>query len=203
MQSFQILLIDDHAMFRTGLRVVLETQVEGAQVAEAESLAATLEMDLIPDLILLDIQLSGLSGLDAIKSLKKRWPDVAIIMVSAHHDAPNIDLAYDMGAVGFISKREKTDNIIDVINSVRCGNHLVAASPRAGTNAPDERPQLTPRQCDVLELLCQGYSNKIIGRKLGLTENTVRWHVQAILETLQVSSRSEAIVMARSKGLIH
>ncbi|WP_260294449.1 response regulator [Sedimenticola hydrogenitrophicus] len=200
-QPFHILLIDDHAMFRTGLRMILEMEMTQMAVSEAESLAETFDMSAAPDLILLDIQLPGLNGLEAMASLKQRWPGSAIIVVSALHATSNVELAYEQGAAAFISKTEPSANIVRIIEQIR-GGQASDISEKQKTTTRKERPRLTPHQCDVLELLCRGHPNKVIARKLDLSENTVRWHVQALLEILDASCRSEAIFLACSKGLI-
>jgi len=201
MQHYDILLIDDHAMFRTGLSMVLQAGIDSVRVAEAESLAETLDQAAPPDLILLDIQLPGLNGLDAITSLKHRWPNATIIVLSAFHTGSNVNLAYERGASAFVSKKETTANIISVIEKVRHGHTNASDSP-AASNDRNDRPHLTPRQCDILDLLSQGHSNKVIAYKLDLSEYTVRWHVQSLLKLLQATSRSEAIFIARTKGLV-
>lgn len=201
MQPYEILLIDDHPMFRAGLRLMLEAELTDVKVAEAASLAETLNQAIVPALILLDIQLPGLNGLDAMTSLCQRWPQAAVVVLSAFHASSNVELAQQNGARAFLSKTEPTSHIISVIKKIRCGRPgneaPLSASPDNAT-----RPQLTPRQCEVLDLLALGHPNKVIARKLGLSENTVRWHVQSLLEILQASSRSEAVFMARSRGLI-
>jgi len=201
----RILLIDDHALFRCGLRMVLASGIESAQIAEAPSLEEALRGDVFdPTLVLLDIQLRGLNGLDGIALVKRKWPQAAVVILSSDTSAQNVRKALAHGAAAFVSKADSADNILGVIEQLRRGLPVPAGALASTQIVLDDaaRPLLTPRQCEVLDLLCQGLSNKAIGRRLSLSENTVRGHVQAVLVALQVSSRSEASFVARRKGLV-
>ncbi|MFZ3121191.1 MAG: response regulator transcription factor [Variovorax sp.] len=202
----RILLIDDHALFRCGLHMVLAAGIPGLEVAEAASLEEAMHCAMAsPALVLLDVHLQGLNGIEGIALVKRKWPGAAVIMLSSQAEPQTIALALERGAATFVSKAATADAILGIIDQVRRGLPLPsAASPTAhtpGTDAPDTQ-RLTPRQCEVLDLMCQGLSNKVIGRRLDLSENTVRGHVQAILAALQVSSRSEAGFAARQRGLV-
>jgi DNA-binding NarL/FixJ family response regulator len=199
MTATRILLIDDHAMFRSGLGMVLNAGIPGIAIFEADSLAAA--MHGAPeqvDVVLLDIKLPGLNGVEGIALLKRKWPLVPILMLSSQDEPETVRLALARGAAGFVSKAETAGKIIEVINLVLRG-HFSGLSPKASSTA---QQRLTPRQCEVLNLLHQGLSNKLIARQLALSGNTVRRHVQDILEHLQVSSRAEAVVAARHRGLV-
>jgi DNA-binding NarL/FixJ family response regulator len=202
--TINILLIDDHPMFRSGLHMLLTTSMPGASIHEAgstnDALRSTLET---PDVILLDIKLPGLNGTDGIALLRRKWPDVAILMLSSMDESETVRKAMERGATEFISKAETAERIVTLIKQVLCGE-LTAADVSAATDCEQSAPQhLTPRQYEVLELLCQGLSNKLIARELELSENTVRGHVQAILSFFNVSSRSEASFEARRSGLVN
>ncbi|RRV26245.1 DNA-binding response regulator [Pseudomonas sp. o96-267] len=194
----RLLLIDDHTLFRSGIAMVLAAGLSRVEIFEAASLEEALRCPAETlDLLLLDIQLQGLNGLEGIAPLKRRWPEAKILMVSAFHEADAVRNALARGAQGFISKAETPDRMLSIIAAQLSCN----ATP-AEPEALPEQIRLTPRQCEVLDLLCQGLSNKMIGRRLNLSENTVRGHVQAMLATLQVSSRSEAAFIARRMGLV-
>jgi len=203
MQPARCLLIDDHAMFRSGVAVLLRMGMTHLEVQEAASLDEALHGTLAPpDVVLLDIVLRGLSGLDGIELLKRQWPGTPIIMVSSDAEPHTVRLAMERGAAAFVSKEQSADSILRVVRQMLNHTHPIPANlqPPGGQTKPDTL-RLTPRQLEVLDLLCQGLPNKAIGRKLDLSENTVRWHVQAILTLLQVSNRSEAAFAARSLGL--
>ncbi|WP_077001357.1 response regulator transcription factor [Variovorax sp. KK3] len=198
----RILLVDDHALFRCGLRMVLDAGIDGLEVAEAASLEEALRTPMQdPALVLLDIQLHGLNGLEGIALVKRKWPEAAVVILSSDVSPQKIRLALDRGAAAFVSKAEPADRILGVIGQLRQG--LPVAGEAAQAPVGDAGAALlTPRQSEVLDLMCQGLSNKLIGRRLNLSENTVRGHVQAVLAALQVSSRSEAGFAARQRGLV-
>jgi DNA-binding NarL/FixJ family response regulator len=198
--SHCLLLIDDHALFRSGVSLVLSSALTDAVIVEADSLEQALKIDGVrPDLVLLDVQLQGVSGLEGITLLRKRWPQSKIVMVSAFDMSDTIDESVQRGALSFISKTERPDRLLELVQAA-------LREPRS-ERVPSQtvsplRPHLTPRQVEVLDLLSQGLSNKHIGRRLDLSENTVRGHVQAILAALSVSGRAEAAFAARRLGII-
>lgn len=203
MSSTRLLLIDDHAMFRAGLAVLLRMGIDSLVVIEAGSIDEALHSPAsAPDVILLDIVLKGLNGLDGIDLLKRRWPAVPIIMVSSDATPQTVQQALARGASAFISKEKPAENILDGVRHVLAPTTTQAGLRKMPPPLQAEPPRLTPRQLEVLDLVCQGLPNKAIGRKLNLTENTVRWHVQGILALLGVFNRSEAAFAARLQGLI-
>lgn len=196
MSDLRILLVDDHAIFRHGLRALLSDVMPMAQVSEAGSLEDALALDIpAPNLALLDIKLPGVGGIDGIALLRQRWPASKVIILSGL-EAPEASIeALASGAAAYIAKSESPERILD-----RIGKALeVGAAP---ASPPPQNGHLTQRQREVLDLLCQGLSNKLIARHLALSENTVRRHVQDILDYFHVESRSEAVFVARRRGLI-
>lgn len=207
MSTSKILLIDDHSLFRTGLRVLICNGSQDIGVVEAASLEEA--MRIAPaelHLILLDIKLQGLNGLEGIALLKRRWPRAPVIVLSADDAPDTAQRARERGAHSFISKSEVAENIFAEIRRVlRTAEEDVATlvHTQEKVRTSYTKPLLTPRQYEVLDLVCQGLSNKMIARRLDLSENTVRCHVQVVLTTLQVSNRSEAAFAARRKGLVN
>lgn len=186
------------------MRMLLNASMSHVGVGEAGSLREAIqEVAAAPQVILLDIKLPGLNGVEGIALLRREWPDTPVIMLSSQDDPETMRLAMDRGATAFVSKAEKAERIVEIIEQILGGRlqHPVVVE-EAPENDGQPCSRLTPRQCDVLELLCQGLSNKLIARRLELSENTVRWHVQAILQALGVSSRSEAAFAARQRGLV-
>lgn len=205
MNSLHILLIDDHAVFRMGLRMLLREAFPSALIGEANSLEQAMEQTpRAPDLVLLDIKLPGINGIEGTALLKARWPETRVIILSSL-DAPEaIDEALGHGAAGYLSKGESADILLDKIRAIINGpgngtSHETGNGPAEADAACN---RLTPRQRETLELLCRGLSNKLIAKQLALSENTVRRHVQDILEYFQVDSRSEAVFAARRRGLV-
>ncbi|QFY42651.1 response regulator transcription factor [Candidatus Methylospira mobilis] len=199
MITAHILLIDDHAMFRTGLSLILGSGLPEAQIIEAGSLDTAIHNTLDNvDVVLLDINLPGLNGMDGIALLKRKWPRAPILILSSQDDAATVSMALVRGAAGFISKAATAEKIIESTRLALRGGFPV---PSAATSRSSQR-SLTPRQCEVLDLLNQGLSNKLIARQLSLSDNTVRRHVQDILEFFSVQSRAEAVFEARRRGLV-
>ena len=195
----QILLIDDHALFRSGLKLVLLGGLPDALVLEAESLEqAVRQAGQPPSLVLLDIQLKGVNGLEGLGLLKQRWPGVPVVILSSSAEPETVRLALARGSAAFVSKAETAEKIIAVIEQT------LGSKQKAAPQAIEEtsRPRLTPCQCEVLDLLCEGLSNKVIAKRMDLSEFTVRGHVQAVLGLLGVQSRSQATFAARRVGLI-
>ena len=199
--TLHLLLIDDHALFRAGTSMMLKAHLENVHIAEA----ASVEQGLLChepclDLVLLDVQLQGINGLEGLGLLKQKWPAARIVILSGNQDAKLLERAKELGADGFIAKSETPARMLQLLAQFL---EQDATSP-SGTPSKASTPArlLTPRQYEVLELMCQGLSNKMIGRRLNLSENTVRGHVQATFLALQVSSRAEAAFVARRQGLI-
>ena len=198
MSSPHILLIDDHPMFRAGLGMVLNRAMPNVCIYQAASVDEAL--NIAPDslhLVLLDIKLNGSSGLEGIEHIKRKWPAVPILMLSSHDEPETTRLALTRGATAFMSKAEAPEKIMNTIAQLLRGE-LPLAEPIACNNDK----HLTPRQREVLELLHSGLTNKVIARKLVLSDNTVRRHMQEILKYFKVATRAEAVLAARQQALV-
>ena len=205
MAAQTLLLIDDHSLFRSGLRIHLSNSLPDICIVESASLEEAMRVsDLGVNLILLDIKLQGLNGLDGSALLKRKWPDAPIIVISADDAPATMRLALDRGARHFISKGNSADEILRIISSVLNddASEDIATTAAVSVDTTNHKPLFTPRQYEVLDLLCKGLSNKMIGRQLALSENTVRCHVQVLLAELNASNRSEAAFTARRMGLV-
>lgn len=200
MTPARIVLIDDHAMFRSGLGMLLAAGIPGIEISEAASLEAAMQ-NTQPSaaVVLLDINLKGLNGIESIALLKRKWPLARILMVSSQDDQKTVSQALSRGADGFISKTESAENIVASVNQILLGQFSPALPE---TNTPAQR-SLTPRQLEVLNLMHQGLPNKLMASQLALSGNTVHRHVQAILGYFGASNRAEALFAARSQGLLH
>ncbi len=192
------LLIDDHAMFRAGLRQVIKVAIPDLGIFEAGSLDEALgcPSDNVT-VVLLDNKLNGLSGIDGIARIKRKWPLVPILMLSSQFEPEIVRLALARGVDGFLSKAESVDTIVQTLQQVMAGGLSGHA-----TVVPMAQKYLTPRQSAVLGLLHQGLSIKLIARQLFISENTARKHVQDILAFFAVASRAEAVFAARNQGLV-
>jgi DNA-binding NarL/FixJ family response regulator len=205
MSQNKMLIIDDHELFRIGLRMMLinhpnflSDKIQKFEIVEADSISQALQLELqAPQIILLDIQLHGLNGIDGINLLQQKFPDTKIIIISASERENDIEKAATFGAKGFINKSAKAGDIVKDINSVLRGGQCFPDFINVSSKS-DHRLKLTARQSVVLALICEGKPNRQIATELGLAENTVRVHVSAILSALNVNSRGEAMMAARS-----
>ncbi|MAO57685.1 MAG: DNA-binding response regulator [Alcanivorax sp.] len=199
MTESTLLLIDDHPLFLSGISLVLREGLGKVKVLEAGSLTEALQLrDADPALILLDQHLQGVSGVTGIAALLRKWPGTKVALLSGFDLSPLRDDAIAAGAVAFISKTDKPHTLLHQVRTL-----LDNRGPDAPAGpAPSASESLTPRQVEVLELLCRGLSNKAIAQRLHLSEYTVRGHVQTLLGLLGASSRGEAAFNARDRGWI-
>ena len=199
MNALCMLLIDDHPMFREGLELVIHRTLPKVEIHQASSVDEALRgAPAQVSLVLLDIKLNGRSGLEGIDSIKQQWPTAPVLMLSSHDDPETIRLALAQGAAAFVSKAESSEHIMDTIVQLLRGDWL-QTQPEANDQLGKV---LTPRQREVLELLHLGLSNKLIARRLLLSDNTVRRHVQEILKYFQVATRAEAVFAARKLAMV-
>ena len=203
-----VLLVEDHTLFREGMRLMLgSSPLVRARIIEAGNLMEALALPDAVDLVLLDIGLPGVGGIDGLFSLRQRWPGAAIVMLSAHDRPELVRQALSRGACGFVSK---TAQPVHICQEVRrwlsrqqdTAEEVASSPPEAGAGAAPGEEVLTPRQYDVLKLLAQGLSNKAIAYQLHLSENTIRNHVVAILRLFDAQTRTGAVMAAQRRGLL-
>lgn len=213
----KILIVDDHPLIITALRHVLVdlgTHLEPLEATTCEQALDVLEtLEGAVDLILLDLSLPGMYGLQALPTLRERYPHVPVVILSATEDPAVVVKALDEGAMGFIPKTSSNVKLLGALQLVLSGgvyvpeqalmHHITSpnapALPTTCQSAADLG--LTPRQADVLALLLQGKPNKLICRELDLADGTVKVHISAILRVLGVSTRTQAVLVASRLGL--
>jgi DNA-binding NarL/FixJ family response regulator len=213
----KLLVVDDHPLFREGLRNVVDALGSDVQVTEARDFSEALSA-LQPgadfDLILLDLRIPGMEDSSGIKRLRDRAPDVPVVVVSALEDRRVVAEAFQHGAIGYIPKTSNSEVMINALKLVLAGGKYLppimagAYDTGLGTGTgdggkpPADAPRLTRRQRDVLALIGHGKSNKEIADTLGLAEGTVKIHVTAILKALKASNRTQAAIAAANMGLV-
>ena len=201
--STHLLLVDDHTLFRTGLRLIVQDHPRVASIAEAGTVAEACAPGGAPaGLVLLDIQMPGMSGLDGLQLLRQAHPGARVLLVSASVAPDAVREARARGADGFLPKSASGADILAAIDQVLAGQPCFPSAAPAPAACGPQAPALTARQGEVLALLCRGKPNKVIARDLGLSENTVRVHVAAIFAQLGVNSRSTALLAAQRLGLV-
>ncbi len=208
----RILVADDHALFRAGLRHLLADFGDRLQIEEAhdfDNTAARLsEVDDL-DLLLLDLNMPGMRGISSVEDLCARAPDVPIIVISVRETPDDVRKAIDAGAMGYIPKSSTPEVMMSALQLVLSGGiylppHLLQELPAGGgpagkngsSESDDQLARLTPRQRDVLRLLAQGQSNKQIADVLGLAPGTVKIHISRILRAFKVQNRTQAVIAA-------
>lgn len=208
-----LVLVDDHAMVRQGLRSVLEREADLRVVGEAGSSAQALAVvaSCRPDVVLLDLRLSPSSeneGIDLCARLRKAHPEVAVLVLTTVIDDHLVLEAIHQGAQGYVVKEVDTSELVRAIRAVNRGESAFdsrsAAAMVRGINAESVavNRQLTDREQDVLRLLARGMSNRAIGQQLFISETTAKFHVCNIMRKLQVGRRAEAVYVASKEGFI-
>jgi DNA-binding NarL/FixJ family response regulator len=197
----KVLLVDDHLLVRDGISLVLEELDHDLTVFTASTCCealALLEEHNSVDLVLLDIGLPDVNGIECLKTIRVRDSLLPVVMLSALNKPEKIKEAIENGARGFIPKNANKEILLSAIRLVLAGGiYMPDSSLVTNSNAYSEINSLTPRQQEVLRLLAEGASNKVIGNTLGMAEATVRVHVTSILRVLKVQNRTEAAIKAR------
>jgi two-component system nitrate/nitrite response regulator NarL len=213
MQPTRVLIVDDHALFRQGVRNTIAPEEDFEVVGEAGdgTEALTKARELKPDLILMDIHMPHCSGLEAVSAIKGELPNVRIVMLTVHDEDENLLEAISRGAGGFLSKNVRAKALLDALRGVMRGEAAISKrmagkilkefTRLAELEAGNIASQLTPREREVLQKISEGLSNQEIALSLYISENTVKAHVSNILRKLHLQSRSQAAAYARRWGL--
>lgn len=217
MRPIRILIIDDHTLFRSGIKLVLQRQEEFEVVGEASDGLEGVKRakQLKPDVVLLDLHMPGTSGLEALRLLTEDVPETQVVMLTVSEDAEDLLETLRAGARGYLLKNIDTEFLLESIRRAAHGEsvmspqiaHKLADSLRAPSKdsaaAVDVSPdKLSPREREIIVMLAHGSSNKEIARILNLSESTIKIHVQGILRKLNIAKRVQAAVYAVEHGLI-
>jgi DNA-binding NarL/FixJ family response regulator len=203
----KVLIIDDHALFREGLRYLLRSMTDELEYLESQNLSRLSDLAREHphlDLILLDLNISGADGLTSLADIQKFWQNTPVVVVTASERQSDIDRALAAGAASFIPKTVSSDVMISALTRVAKGETYVPDSARIETSGPPsyKRATMTDRQMDILRLLAVGKTNRQIGSQLDIAENTVRVHLSAIFKNLGVKTRTEAVFVAVRNGMV-
>ena len=215
----RVLIVDDHALFRRGLEMVLAEEPDIELVGEASDGAEAVAKagEALPDVILMDIRMPKSSGIEACRAMKEVAPSAKIVMLTISDEEEDLFEAIRAGASGYLLKDIPYDEVADVVRAVHGGQSLInpsmaaklltefaALAKRDGEERAQEvpAPKLTDREMEVLRLVARGMNNRDIAKELFISENTVKNHVRNILEKLQIHSRMEAVMVAVREKLI-
>ncbi len=222
MNQTQILIVDDHPLFRRGVRGSLEPETDLVVVGEAADGASAVQAvnELSPDIVLLDFNLPQLSGLEVTKMIKRRHPGIAVIILTTHEDDEQLFHAIRVGAAAYATKDIEADDLVRLIRRVAQGEYIinenVLSRPFVASRVLDQFRELssidrvadnvfsplTPREIQILDHVAQGNSNKEIARILSISDQTVKNHITSILRKLAVNDRTQAVIYALKHGWI-
>lgn len=214
MSPIRVLLVDDHALFRSGVKSLLlrhkDFEVVGESSDSLEGVKRARELK--PDVVLLDLHMPGISGKDAVRLFLDESPETRIVMLTVSESANDLVDTLRAGASGYLLKNIETETLLDSIRRAVTGDSVVSAemttklvkglrAASGGNETAEDKETLSPREHEILGYVAKGASNKEIARALGLAESTVKIHVQHILRKLNLSSRVQAAVYAIEHGL--
>ena len=221
-KKISIMLVDDHPLFRQGLRRVIEAEDDMEviiEVGDGEE-ALRLAQKMVPDVIMMDVNIPTMNGLQVTRSLKTNLPNIGVIMLTAYHDDEQIFHAIKAGAGAYYPKDVTPRKLIEAIRQVSEGNYVIDDNVLAksqvaswllkqfeqissfGGSPEDLFVPLSPREMEILQLIARGYSNKEIAHELGISRQTVKNHMTSILRKLSVNDRTQAALYALRRGWI-
>jgi two-component system response regulator NreC len=209
----KVLIADDHAIVRTGLRALLKSKPDLELVGEATGGYEAIELvgKTHPDILILDLSMPDLDGIAVTRQVKPQYPDLRILILTVHEDEAMLREAIKAGASGYLLKRAAEAELLSAIATVRRGDLcidpamlrvLLVESTKPETGQPTSPEPLTPRETEVLRLIVQGYTNRQIGETLSISVRTVEGHRANLLEKLGLHTRVELVRYARDHGLI-
>jgi len=216
-EPIRVLVVDDHALFRRGLQMVLEQEPDIEVVGEAGDGAEAVSsaVDNVPDIVLMDVRMPRRGGIDACTSIHELIPSAKIIMLTISDEEADLYDAIKAGATGYLLKEISIEEVASAIRAVHGGQSLISPSmaskllteftsmsKKANDRQQVPTPRLTDREMDVLKLVAKGLGNRDVALQLNISENTVKNHIRNILEKLQLHSRMEAVVYAVREKLL-
>ncbi|MGH2654519.1 MAG: response regulator [Actinomycetota bacterium] len=216
-ERLRVLIVDDHALFRRGLEMVLDNEPDIEVVGEAHDgdQAVDRAAELMPDVVLMDVRMPRRSGIEATQKIKEQLPHVKILVLTNSDEEADLYDSIKAGASGYLLKEISSEEVADSIRSVMQGHSRISPAMasklltefQAMTKREDDRqplapPRLTDRELEVLSLVAQGKGNRDIAGELFISENTVKNHIRNILEKLQLHSRMEAVIYAVREKLL-
>ena len=211
--KIRLLLVDDHTLFRSGLKFLLQQENDFDVIGEASDGLEGIKLaeQLLPDVVLLDLDMPIMHGREALPQLLNDHPDLSVIMLTVSEDATNLLECMKIGAKGYLLKNIDTDFLLSSVRNVVAGDSVLSPemtskliSQLKDNTLPQNHSELetlTPREKEVLSWLAKGVSNKVIARSLDLAESTVKVHVQNVLRKLNLQSRVQAAIYAVEKGV--
>ncbi len=206
----RVMLVDDHSAVHRGLNILQDINADLALVAHASNGQEAIQLctDLRPDVIIMDVIMPLMGGIEATQIIHERYPQIKILALSSFQDQESIQDMMRAGAVGYILKNSSLDELANAIRAVHLGTSVFSAEvtyvlfhTKPEPETPKEDFGLTSRELETLKLMVRGYNNKQIAQELTISESTAKFHVRSILAKLNVSGRVEAVALAVEKHL--
>lgn len=203
--SIRILIADDHPIVRDGLNAVINDQPDMDVVVEAANgkEAVALAQQHRPDVLLIDLRMPQMNGVEAVNTIRAEWPQARIIILTTYDGDEDIYRALQAGAQAYLLKGMPRTELLDTIRAVHAGHKRIPPEVAAKLAERISASELTDREQDVLRLIVDGCSNREIGTNLSITEGTVKAHVNSILNKLGVNDRTQAVTEAMRRGIVH
>ena len=204
-ERIRVLVADDHPVVRAGLAAVIAEQADLLLVAQAENgeRACGLFREHRPDVVLMDLRMPVMDGVQAIRTITAEFPAARILALTTYEGDADIRRALEAGARGYLLKDMLLTDVITAIRAVRRGDRVIPAAVAARLAEFPERSDLTERELEVLQLVARGLSNKQVARAIGRTDETVKIHLKNMFAKLGVADRTEAVTVGLARGLIH
>jgi two-component system NarL family response regulator len=205
-RRIRVLCVDDHRIVREGVALIIKRQTDMDVVGMAATGEEALELfkSCHPDVTLMDLRLRGMSGVEAIKAIRRIDPSARVVVLTMYQGDEDIYRALEAGATTYLLKDSLADDLIQVIRDVKAGKQTtISPEVQARLAERSVRPELTPRELEILQLISQGMQNKEIAASLGISEATTQVHVKNILAKLDVRHRTAALNVALRRGIVH
>jgi two-component system NarL family response regulator len=201
----RVLIVDDHYVVRVGLSAMIETQKDMTVVAKADDgqQAIDLYRDHKPDVVVMDLRLPKLSGLEATRAIIAEDPQARIVVLTTYDGDEDIHRCLEAGAAAYLLKDSIHEELLSIIRRVHAGERYIPSAVADRLSERSPRAKLTPRELQILEKIARGESNRDIAASLEITESTINVHISNIISKLGVGDRTQAIIAAHKRGIIH
>lgn len=203
-KTIRLLLVDDHPIMRAGLSNMLNLEPGFSVVAQADDGETALKLyrQHRPDVVLLDISLVGMDGIETLRRLREEWPQVRVLILTASEAREDVRLALDTGAAGYVTKSIRHVELVAAIRKIHAGEKALGEAVSQQLAAEEDHGLLSRREVEALHLLRKGFTNAEIGKLLGISERTARAHISAIMVKLGASDRAAAVARGFESGIL-
>lgn len=203
-KTIRLLLVDDHPIMRAGLSNMLNLEPGFTVVAQADDGETALKLyrHHRPDVVLLDVSLVGMDGIETLRRLREEWPQARVLMLTASEAREDVRLALDTGAAGYVTKNIRHGELVAAIRKIHAGGKALGEAVSQQLAAEEDHGLLSRREVETLHLLRKGFTNAEIGKLLGISERTARAHISAIMVKLGASDRAAAVARGFECGIL-